>query len=53
MFKREQKEYAIDRNYLKVEVEKLEKNSKKDTPEYNFMKKELLKAVKSELDLEC
>lgn len=50
-FKQEQREYAKDRNYLKTEVDKLEKTKKKDSSEYNFIKRELIKAVKSELDL--
>jgi hypothetical protein len=33
-------------------VDKLEKNNKRDTSEHNFMKKELIKAIKCELDLE-
>lgn len=33
-------------------MDKLEKANKKDSSEYNFIKKELIKAVKSELDLE-
>jgi hypothetical protein len=34
-----------------MELEGLEKGKKKDTPEYNFMKKELLRAVRNEIDL--
>lgn len=51
-FKEEQSRFARDRNLLKGELDRLEKEKKKDTPEYNFMKKELLRAIKNEIDLE-
>lgn len=46
-FKDEQSKFARDRNMLKAELDKLESKKKKDTPEYNFIKKELLRAVKN------
>ena len=51
-FKQEQKELARDRNVLKDELGRLEGERKKDTPEYNFIKKELLRAVKNEIELD-
>lgn len=46
-FKQQQKLLAKDRNSLKLELEGLERKKMKDSPEYNFMKGELLRAVKS------
>ena len=43
---------ARDRNILNGELKRLERDEKKDTPEYNFIKKELLRAVKNEIDLD-
>jgi hypothetical protein len=48
-FKEEQKSLVKDRNILKDQLDVLEKKKKKDTPEYNFMKKELLRAIKNEI----
>lgn len=38
-FKEEQQSFARDRMMLKNELDRLERDKKKDTPEYNFMKK--------------
>ena len=51
-FKGEQKELVRDRNALKMELEGMEKKKQENTPQYNFIKGELLRAVKNQINLE-